>query len=42
MGMWMDRLMQRPVLEAVQRLKPLAAEAGLWAEAERVLAEALA
>ncbi len=25
----MDRLMQRPVLEAVQRLKPLAAEAGL-------------
>jgi aryl-alcohol dehydrogenase-like predicted oxidoreductase len=29
MGGWMDRLMQRSVLEAVQRLKPLAAEAGL-------------
>jgi aryl-alcohol dehydrogenase-like predicted oxidoreductase len=29
MGGFMDRLMQRPVLEAVQRLKPLAAEAGL-------------
>jgi aryl-alcohol dehydrogenase-like predicted oxidoreductase len=29
MGGWMDRLMQRPVLEAVQRLKPIAAEAGL-------------
>jgi len=29
MGGWMDRLMQKPVLEAVQRLKPLAAEAGL-------------
>jgi aryl-alcohol dehydrogenase-like predicted oxidoreductase len=29
MGGWMDRLMQRPVLEAVQRLKPLAAETGL-------------
>ncbi len=29
MGGWMDRLLQRPVLEAVQRLKPLAAEAGL-------------
>src|SRR3954453_11160769 len=26
---WMDRLLQRDVLEAVQRLKPLAAEAGL-------------
>jgi len=25
----MDRLLQRPVLEAVQRLQPLAAEAGL-------------
>ena len=29
MGGWMDRLLQKPVLEAVQRLKPLAAEAGL-------------
>jgi aryl-alcohol dehydrogenase-like predicted oxidoreductase len=29
MGGWMDRLLQRPVLEAVERLKPLAAEAGL-------------
>jgi aryl-alcohol dehydrogenase-like predicted oxidoreductase len=29
MGVWMDRLLQRPVLEAVQQLKPLAAEAGL-------------
>ena len=29
MGGWMDRLLERPVLEAVERLKPLAAEAGL-------------
>jgi aryl-alcohol dehydrogenase-like predicted oxidoreductase len=29
MGGWMDRLLQRDVLEAVQKLKPLAAEAGL-------------
>lgn len=29
MGGYIDRLMQRPVLEAVERLKPLAAEAGL-------------
>jgi aryl-alcohol dehydrogenase-like predicted oxidoreductase len=29
MGGWMDRLLARPVLEAVQRLHPLAAEAGL-------------
>ncbi|MEA3009594.1 MAG: hypothetical protein QOJ91_1286 [Sphingomonadales bacterium] len=29
MGGWMDRLLQRPVLEAVQRLQPIAAEAGL-------------
>jgi len=29
MGGFMDRLLQTPVLEAVQRLKPLAAEAGL-------------
>jgi aryl-alcohol dehydrogenase-like predicted oxidoreductase len=29
MGGWMDRLMRREVLEAVQKLKPLAAEAGL-------------
>ena len=29
MGGWMDRLLARPVLEAVQRLRPLAAEAGL-------------
>src|SRR3954467_2569452 len=29
MGGWMDRLLQRPVLEAVQKLKPLAGEAGL-------------
>jgi 1-deoxyxylulose-5-phosphate synthase len=29
MGGWMDRLMQDSVLEAVQRLKPIAAEAGL-------------
>lgn len=29
MGGWMDQLMQRPVLEAVQKLKPLAADAGL-------------
>jgi aryl-alcohol dehydrogenase-like predicted oxidoreductase len=29
MGGWMDRLLARPVLEAVQRLKPIAAEAGL-------------
>ncbi len=29
MGGWMERLLQRPVLEAVERLKPIAAEAGL-------------
>jgi aryl-alcohol dehydrogenase-like predicted oxidoreductase len=29
MGGFMDRLLQRPVLEAVQRLKPIATEAGL-------------
>jgi len=29
MGGWMDRLLAQPVLEAVERLKPLAAEAGL-------------
>jgi len=29
MGGWMDRLLTRPVLEAVERLKPVAAEAGL-------------
>ena len=29
MGGWMERLLRRPVLEAVQRLKPIAAEAGL-------------
>ncbi|HEX5184557.1 MAG TPA: aldo/keto reductase family protein [Allosphingosinicella sp.] len=29
MGGWMDRLLRRETLEAVQRLKPLAAEAGL-------------
>jgi len=29
MGGWMDRLLARPVLEAVERLEPLAAEAGL-------------
>ena len=29
MGGWMDRLMQRGTLEAVQRLKPLAEQAGL-------------
>jgi 1-deoxyxylulose-5-phosphate synthase len=29
MGGWMDRLLQPPLLEAVQRLKPIAAEAGL-------------
>jgi aryl-alcohol dehydrogenase-like predicted oxidoreductase len=29
MGMWMDRLLAQPILEAVERLKPLAAEAGL-------------
>ncbi|HET9426843.1 MAG TPA: aldo/keto reductase family protein [Allosphingosinicella sp.] len=29
MGGWMDRLLQPPLLEAVQRLKPLAAEANL-------------
>jgi aryl-alcohol dehydrogenase-like predicted oxidoreductase len=29
MGGWMDRLLARPVLEAVERLKPIAAEAGL-------------
>lgn len=29
MGGWMNRLLQKPVLEAVQRLKPIAAEAGL-------------
>jgi aryl-alcohol dehydrogenase-like predicted oxidoreductase len=29
MGVWMDRLMQPDVLRAVQRLKPLAEEAGL-------------
>jgi aryl-alcohol dehydrogenase-like predicted oxidoreductase len=29
MGGFMDRLMQRPILEAVQRLKPLAEDAGL-------------
>src|SRR3954464_11715989 len=29
MGGWMDRLLSRPVLEAVQKLKPLAAEAGI-------------
>jgi len=29
MGGWMERLMQRPLLQAVQRLKPLADQAGL-------------
>jgi aryl-alcohol dehydrogenase-like predicted oxidoreductase len=29
MGGWMDRLLARPVLEAVERLHPIAAEAGL-------------
>ncbi|MEA3030202.1 MAG: hypothetical protein QOG13_1527 [Sphingomonadales bacterium] len=29
MGGWMDRLLARPVLEAVERLKPIAAQAGL-------------
>jgi aryl-alcohol dehydrogenase-like predicted oxidoreductase len=29
MGGWMDRLMQPDVLRAVQRLKPIAEEAGL-------------
>lgn len=29
MGGWMDRLLQQPVLDAVERLKPIAAEAGL-------------
>lgn len=29
MGGWMDRLLERPLLQAVQQLKPLAAEAGL-------------
>ena len=29
MGGWMDQLLKRPVLEAVERLKPVAAEAGL-------------
>ena len=29
MGGWIDRWLQKPVLEAVQRLKPLAGEAGL-------------
>jgi aryl-alcohol dehydrogenase-like predicted oxidoreductase len=29
MGGWMDRLLQPGVLEAVERLKPVAAEAGL-------------
>jgi 1-deoxyxylulose-5-phosphate synthase len=29
MGGWMERLLRAPVLEAVQRLKPLADEAGL-------------
>ena len=29
MGGWMERLLQRALLEAVQRLKPVAAEAGL-------------
>jgi len=29
MGGWMERLMQRPLLEAVQRLRPLAEQAGL-------------
>lgn len=29
MGGWMDRLLQQAVLEAVERLKPIAAEAGL-------------
>jgi aryl-alcohol dehydrogenase-like predicted oxidoreductase len=29
MGGFMDRLLQRPVLEAVERLRPIAAEAGL-------------
>ena len=29
MGGWMDRLLARPVLEAVQKLKPIAAEANL-------------
>lgn len=29
MGGWMDRLLQRPVLDAVERLKPIAAEASL-------------
>lgn len=29
MGGWIDRLMQRPVLQAVERLRPLAQQAGL-------------
>jgi aryl-alcohol dehydrogenase-like predicted oxidoreductase len=29
MGGWMDRLLRRETLEAVQKLKPIAAEAGL-------------
>jgi aryl-alcohol dehydrogenase-like predicted oxidoreductase len=29
MGGWMDRLLQPGILDAVQRLKPIAAEAGL-------------
>jgi len=29
MGGWMDRFMDRPILAAVQRLKPIAADAGL-------------
>jgi aryl-alcohol dehydrogenase-like predicted oxidoreductase len=29
MGGWMDQLLKRPVLEAVERLKPVAAQAGL-------------
>ncbi len=49
MGGWMDSWLERPVLEAVQRLKPLAAQAGLslaqfalaWVLRERNVASAI-
>jgi aryl-alcohol dehydrogenase-like predicted oxidoreductase len=49
MGGWMDRLLQRPVLEAVERLRPVASEAGLslaqfalaWVLRERNVASAI-
>jgi hypothetical protein len=42
MGGFITRLMARPVLEAVQKLKPIAAEAGVSARLEDLPGEARA